>query len=92
MPEEVCLTYRQVMARTGLKKSSVYKLLETGHLTGYRPDGLGTKRKPAVFFESGVESYMERGRVRPAPPEFLHPSPPPRRRPCDPTGGGRKYL
>ena len=71
---EKVLNYKQVMELTGLKKSHIYQLFNVGKLSGY----CSGKRK--LFFESGVQQYMESNRNVPAAtPRPAQPTPPPRR-------------
>jgi predicted DNA-binding transcriptional regulator AlpA len=80
------LNCKQVAALTGMGKSQVYSLHNSGELPGFR-FGMGTKRPKGVRFDpADVQAFIERRRG-PRPPEPKPAAQPPtvsRRRPASP--------
>jgi len=70
------IDYKEVMARTGLRKTRVYELLDEREVEGCK---LGRRK---LFFRSSVDAYIERNRIggKGASVPALAPSPRPRPR------------
>src|SRR5262245_22130520 len=83
------LTYLEVMSRTRLGRSSVYKLFKVGELGGYRSG------RRVLFLTASVEAYIERTKVGGKGSRELPPPPVPRRpnRPAPPGAStGFRYF